>query len=295
MTSVRRADEGLGTRLVAAVRAGEVEAVRRLLESGTDPDTRTADGLPVLCLTVAGHDPAVAEALVEAGADPDRPLPDGTTPLWRAVDGGSPAVVAAVLGKEPRLRLPAPARERLVALARRRYEEGVAAELRRRTGAAGPAVTERVMDDAYDWVEQVTLGGLTLRSGHGAILTSLEWAFRILTPVDELVDRAVRAPDEDHVDWSAVCWILAERPSDETRSAVVSHRHHPDPVHRRFVADYLQRKSFVVTGSPRHAEQDAELLTAWAAEETYGALLAKVLEALTEYGHPGRAAVPRGA
>ncbi|MEU8953602.1 hypothetical protein AB0C93_04795 [Streptomyces sp. NPDC048518] len=292
---MRRAEDGLGTRLVAAVRAREVDAVRRLLESGAAPDTRTADGLPVLCLPVAGHDPAVAEALVEAGADPDRALPDGTTPLWRAVDGGSPAVVAAVLGKEPRLRLPAPARERLVALARRRYETGAAAELRRRTGAAGPTVTDRVMDDAYDWVDQVTLGGLTLRAGHGAILTSLEWAFRMLTPVEELIARAVRAPDEDHVDWSAVCWVLVDRPSDETRSAVVAHRHHPEPVHRRFVADYLRRKSFVLTGSPHHAEQDAELLIAWAAEETDSALLAKVLEALTEYGHPGQVAVPRGA
>ncbi|MEV1079700.1 hypothetical protein AB0I98_15860 [Streptomyces sp. NPDC050211] len=65
----------------------------------------------------------VAEALVEAGADPDRALPDGTTPLERAVAGGSQAVFSAVLGTEPRLRLPENARERLLALARRECAE----------------------------------------------------------------------------------------------------------------------------------------------------------------------------
>ncbi|WP_328429965.1 ankyrin repeat domain-containing protein [Streptomyces sp. NBC_00443] len=95
-----------GTELVAAVRRGDAEAVRARLESGAAPDTVTDDGLPVLCLALTAFDAGVAQALVEGGADPDRLLPDGTTPLVRAVEGGSPAMVEAVLGREPRLRLP---------------------------------------------------------------------------------------------------------------------------------------------------------------------------------------------
>jgi hypothetical protein len=77
-----------------------------------------ASGLPVLCGAVPAYDAPVAEALVEGGADPDRVLPDGTTPLWRAIEGGS-AVFSAVLGKEPRLRLPEATRERMLAAWRR--------------------------------------------------------------------------------------------------------------------------------------------------------------------------------
>ncbi|MEV7192013.1 HEAT repeat domain-containing protein [Streptomyces sp. NPDC093510] len=283
--------DGRGGRLTAAVVAGDAEAVRVLLAEGADPDTADANGLPVLCAAVAAYDAAVAAALVDGGADPDRLLPDGTTPLWRAVDGGSYAVFSAVLGTEPRLRLPEAVRGRLVALARGWYETGAARELRRRTGAVGPVTTERVTDDAYDWVERVSLGGLTVRAGHGAVLSALEWAFLILTPVDELVARAVRQPDEEHVDWFAACWVLVGRRSDETWSAVIAHRHHRDPARRRFVADYLRMRSFVDTGDKHYGKEENELLLAWAAEETDSAVLAKVLGALTEYEHPGQEAI----
>ncbi|MYQ89699.1 MULTISPECIES: ankyrin repeat domain-containing protein [unclassified Streptomyces] len=106
--------------LASAVRAGDTRAVRAPLESGADPDTVDATGLPVLCAAVAADDERVAAASVEGGADPDRLLPDGTTPLWRAVEGGSPAIVSAVLGDEPRPRLAGASRARLLALARSR-------------------------------------------------------------------------------------------------------------------------------------------------------------------------------
>ncbi|MFK4066496.1 HEAT repeat domain-containing protein [Streptomyces sp. NPDC029674] len=286
--------DGFAARLMSAVRAGDVDAVRASLAEGADPDAVDAvdeSGLPALGLAVAAYDAAVAEALVEGGADPDRVLPDGTTPLWRAVDGGSYAVFSAVLGTEPRLRLPEVMRDQLVALARSWYETGPEEELRRRTGAVGPATTERVTDGEYGWVDQVALGGLVVRAGHGGILSALEWAFRILTPVDELVARAVRRPDEEHADWSAVCWVLVGRRSNETWSAVVTHRHHPDPAHRRFVADYLRMRSFVDPGHPYYGKKETGLLLAWAAEEPDSAVLAKVLGALTEYEHPGQEAV----
>ncbi|MET9367978.1 hypothetical protein ABZY00_09000 [Streptomyces griseoflavus] len=275
-------------RLVAAVQAGDVEAVRASLDEGAAPDVPGDDGLPVLCTAIAAFDSAVADVLVEGGADPDRVLPDGTTPLWRAVDGGSPAVLTAVLGDEPRLRLPEDVRERLLALARSWYETGTAEELRRRTGASGPVRTVRVPDDPdeYHRIDQVSLGGLVARTGHGGILTALEWAFRILTPVDDLVARAADQPDEEHATWWEVLSVLLKRPSFETWQAVVAHRHHPGPVHRRFVAEYLRVRGVLVYDSP-HAQQEGDFLAAWAAEETDIEMLVKVLEAFAEYEHPG--------
>ncbi|MEW2399245.1 HEAT repeat domain-containing protein [Streptomyces sp. NPDC046862] len=276
---------------MAAVRAGDAEAVRALLDKGADPDVSDANGVSALCVAVAAYDASVAEALVEGGANPDQVLPDGTTPLRRAIDGGSPAVFSAALGKEPRLRLPESARERLLALARSWYETGAAEELRRRTGASGSAVTVRVQDDENDWVDQVSLGGLAVRAGHGAILTSLEWAFRVLTPVDELIARAVGRPDERHVNWSAVLWTLVERRSFETWSAVVAHRHHSAPAHRRFVADYVRTRALVHWGSSYYAKKESELLAAWAAEETDSEILAKVLDSFTTYVDTGKESI----
>ncbi|MFJ9743416.1 HEAT repeat domain-containing protein [Streptomyces sp. NPDC101166] len=281
---------GLDVRLRSAVRGGDAEAVRDLLDRGADPDTVDVDGFPVLCGAVAAYDEPVAEALVEGGADPDRVLPDGTTPLWRAIDGGSLAVFSAVLGNEPRLRLSEAAREGLLALARGWYEVGPAEELRRRTGAPGPAATIRVQDGEYNWVDQVSLGGLVVRAGHGAILTSLEWAFRILTPVDELIARAIEPRDEEHVNWSEVCWVLTQRRSFETWSAVVAHRHDPDPMHRRFVMDYLRMRGILDT-SPYYEKKVSELLATWAAEETEEEMLAKVFDTFTEYDHPDQEAI----
>ncbi|GGN56245.1 hypothetical protein GCM10011579_017060 [Streptomyces albiflavescens] len=287
-------EDGLDGRLVTAVRAGDAETVRALLEEGADPDTvDTVDteGLPVLCVAVAAYDEPVTEALVEGGADPDRVLPDGTTPLWRSIDGGSPAVFSAALGKEPRLRLPEAARERLLALARSWYETGPVEELRRRTGATGPAATVRVRDDEYDRIDQVSLGGLSVRAGHGAILTSLEWAFRILTPVDELITRAVGRPEDDDANWSTVRWILGQRRSYETWSAVVDHRHHPDPVRRRFVTDYLRITALLRTGASSYEKKEGELLAVWAAEETDSEVLAQVLDVFNDHEHPAQQAI----
>ncbi|MCN9242310.1 HEAT repeat domain-containing protein [Streptomyces sp. RY43-2] len=260
------------------------------MSQGADPDVVGSDGLPVLCVAVAAYDESVAEALVEGGADPDRVLPDGTTPLSRAIDGGSPAVFSAVLGKDPGVRLDRAARERLLASARTWYETGSAEELRRRKGASGPALTVRVQDDEYCWVDQVSFGGLAVRAGHGAILTSLEWAFRILTPVDELIARAVKQPDEDHVDWSTVRWILLQRRSFETWSEVVARRHDPDRAPLLFVLDYLRTRGVIGT-SPYYEKKESELLAAWAAEKTDGEILAKVLAAFTEHDHPDQEAI----
>ncbi|MFC9312943.1 HEAT repeat domain-containing protein [Streptomyces nigra] len=249
------------------------------------------DTVQELCAAIAAFDSAVAGELVEGGADPDRGLPEGTTPLWRAVDSGSPALVTAVLGNEPRLRLPEETRERLLALARAWHETGVEQELRRRTGASGMVQTVRVPDDEneFNHVLQHSLGGLTVRDGHAGILTALEWAFRILTPVDELVARAAAQPDEDHATRWEVLRVLLDRQSEETWWALVAHRHHPDRAHRRFLAEYLRVHGILADDSPR-ARSEGDLASAWAAEETDSDMLARVLRALDEFDHPGREA-----
>ncbi|MFF4961062.1 hypothetical protein [Streptomyces sp. NPDC001222] len=160
----------LNDQLVVAVTAKDLDAVRESVGDGADPDTPGLEGLPLLCAAVAGFDHETAEALTEGGADSVFELPDGTTPLLRAVDLGSPALVEALLGKDPRLRLAETDQKRLLDLARHWYETGADEELRRRTGASGPATRRLIKDDSYTEVEEVSLDGLTVRAGHSAIL-----------------------------------------------------------------------------------------------------------------------------
>ncbi|MER7489046.1 HEAT repeat domain-containing protein [Streptomyces sp. NPDC126497] len=278
-----------GAELVAAVGSGDAEAVTRLLEAGADPDTLADDGLPVLCRAIAAYDEEVADALVEGGADPDRKLPDGTTPLVRAVDGGSPSVVTAVLGRDPLVRLSESGRRELLARARRWYERGAEAGLRDRTGASGPVHRARVMDDEYRHVTQLTQDGSTVRAGHGAILTNLEWAFRVLTPVDELAARALAPGDPDHVDWSSVTWVLCQRRSKETWSAMAAYRHSSAPLARRFALDALWTYAWCPWLSRRNSyeKEMADLLVSWATDgDEDPEVLAEVLRLLDEADRP---------
>lgn len=280
--------------LAAAVRAGDTERVRGLLEAGAAPDAAGEDGLPVLCTAVAACDPAVAEALVEAGADPDRRLPDGTTPLLRAIEGGSPAVFEAALGSDPRLRLAPERRTELLAAARNWYEEGPQARLRHLTGDPGPVRTRVVPEGEYHTLTEFTLGGRCVRDGHGGILTSLEWAFRILTPPGELVARAVRHGDPEHADWWASQWILTERRSAETWAETVAFHRHPDPLPRLFVADVLGLQNLTEGLTPharRYERERLALLRTWAEVEDDGVVLPRLLRALVDEGFSGAAAV----
>ncbi|WP_249375009.1 ankyrin repeat domain-containing protein [Streptomyces sp. I05A-00742] len=293
MTAPQHDLNDLNDRLMAAVASKDSDAVRACLRDGADPDAPGPDGLPVLCAAVAGFDHETADALTEGGADSDVELPDGTTPLLRAVDLGSPALVGAVLGKDPRLRLSAADRKRLLGLARHWYETGEDEELRRRTGAAGPATRRLVKDDnKYTDIEEVSLGGLTVRAGHSGVLTDLEREFGILTPVAELVARAVPYLDDLHANWSTARYILASRHDPEDWPALAGLRHHPDPVHRRFLAGVLwSRNSSGEVFDRQDAVREAELVAEWVLDEPDGEVLASVLDVYTDYGHPDEGAI----
>lgn len=93
--------------------------------------------------------------------------------LREAVDSGSPALAEALLDDRIRGRYPVSELSEMRDLARRWHEAGVEAELRRRTGSQDALVRTRVEDDEYYSVDEFTLGRMTVRDGHGAILTHL--------------------------------------------------------------------------------------------------------------------------
>jgi ankyrin repeat protein len=286
----------LAGRLAGAVAARDADTVRACLEAGAAADTPGPDGLPLLCAAVAGFDHLTAEALVEGGADQDRELPDGSTPLLRAVDAGSPILVAVLLGNAPRLRLPEASRRHLLDLARHWHGTGVAEELRRRTGTAAPAAGRRIDDPDGDTVEEVSLGGRTVRDGHAAILTRLEWEFGVLAPLGEVMARALPyAPTEDSPEdsnWATVAYFLSRRRGPRVWSELTALRRHPDPAHRRFLASVLWHRNFLVTADRApDVAQDIDFLASWAQDEPDARTLAAVLDVYTGHGHPDQEAV----
>ncbi|WP_234325893.1 HEAT repeat domain-containing protein [Streptomyces sp. NRRL S-495] len=241
---------------------------------------------------MARFDHLTAGVLVDGGADQDLELPDGGTPLLRAVDTGSPTLVYAVLGKEPRLRLPEASRRELLDLARYWHETGVVEELRRRTGAAEPAVMRRVDDPEGDTIDEFSLGGRTVRDGHGAVLTHLEWAFDVFPPLDEVMARAVPHAQDGDSNWFAAAYYLGRRRGPRIWSGLASLRHHPDPLHRRFLAQVFWHRNLLATvDRAADVAQDVDFLASWAQEEPDGQVLAAVLDIYTGHGHPEQEAI----
>jgi HEAT repeat protein len=69
-------------------------------------------------------------------------------------------------------------------------------------------------------------------------------------------------------------------------------RHHPDPLHRLFLADALWcQNTWAAIGPWQGDGQDLEFLAAWALDEPDGRVLAKVLDAYTDQEHPGQEAI----
>ncbi|MFD8315780.1 HEAT repeat domain-containing protein [Kitasatospora purpeofusca] len=277
----------LADRLAGAVTTGDTDTVRACLEQGAAPDTPGPDGLPLLCTAVARLDHSTAEVLVDGGADQDRELPDGSTPLLRAVDTGSPTLVSMVIGTAPRLRLPETSRQQLLDLARHWFETGVVEELRRRTGSAEPAAVRRVDEPAGDTIEEVSLGGRTVRDGHGAILTHLEWAFGLFPPLDEVMARVVPHTPDDDSNWFAATYYPSLRRGPRIRAALTELRRHPDPLRRYFIAQVMwHRNLFGTVDRAPDLAQDSDFLASWALEEPDGRVLAAVLGVYAGHDHP---------
>ncbi|MBM3779507.1 MAG: hypothetical protein FJW23_14930 [Acidimicrobiia bacterium] len=88
---------GPDLRLIDAVRARHVPAVRSLLRQGADVNTRQPDGATALHWAVELDEPDLVALLVRAGADVDASNDLGVTPLFLACDAGSARLAALLL------------------------------------------------------------------------------------------------------------------------------------------------------------------------------------------------------
>jgi ankyrin repeat protein len=77
------------TALVYAAWAGEVEVVRRLLQSGARANSRDKNGATAVYVATSRNHSEVIEVLLEAGADPNLSGEGRETPLWLAVFNGA--------------------------------------------------------------------------------------------------------------------------------------------------------------------------------------------------------------
>ncbi|MFG2823468.1 ankyrin repeat domain-containing protein [Kitasatospora sp. NPDC048365] len=276
--------------LITAVRNGDENAVRILLEDGADPDVFDQQGTPALCLAISAFNLTIAGYLVEGGADPDRRLPDGTTPLLRAIDRGSIGLVFCLLGDAALIS--EATRVELLARARQWHEMGPVAMLRQRTGASDEVERVRVRDrEWFTDYHELRLGGMTVRDGHTGILTLLEKYFGLHLGIDELAARAcaLEYPDYEHAVWSEIVTTLAKRQNDETWKAAAALRDHPDPLHRRFGAEVLVCLHLEAdhTNVPSPFEQRTlELFLDWAQQEEHPDVLAETLAGLSHHEDP---------
>ncbi|PKO33530.1 MAG: hypothetical protein CVU34_11210 [Betaproteobacteria bacterium HGW-Betaproteobacteria-7] len=85
------------TEIIAAARAGDSAAVRRLLAAGSPPNTADADGERPLPVAVAGAHVESVRLLLQAGARPDARGAAGRLPLGLAAAGGQLSIVRQLL------------------------------------------------------------------------------------------------------------------------------------------------------------------------------------------------------
>lgn len=94
-----------GLELIAAARQADADAVRRLLASGTNANSRYGDGATALHWAAHRDRPVMVTHLLDAGANVDATDDHGTTPLALACLNGSLPVVQTLLaaGADPNL------------------------------------------------------------------------------------------------------------------------------------------------------------------------------------------------
>ncbi|MFF9049394.1 HEAT repeat domain-containing protein [Streptomyces parvulus] len=256
--------------------------MKLLLEEDGDRDERTA----AFAAAVHAFHGDIAELLLMAGADASQCAPDELLSLREAVESGSPALVDALLDSSIRGRYPASELMEMRSLARRWHEAGAEAELRLRTGSPCDPVRTMVQDDEYYTVGELTLGGVTVRDGHGAILTGLEEVLGVRASCEELITRALDR-DQNHTAWGRSAIVLSHRREQETWAAAETLRADADPSRRLFAAELMRLfELFADSHDEEFRVLAVAALTDWSAEEMDSTVLAAVLNGLYSNAGP---------
>ncbi|MGQ4385795.1 HEAT repeat domain-containing protein [Streptomyces sp. SAS_270] len=275
-------------RLVAAVRGGNAVGVKAALEAGADPDAVDEHGTPALCLAVDTFDTAVVEELAWC-ARLDRAAPDGRALLLRAVDRGDYDTTVVLIAKGAHLWAKDAEGRDALALARYWHETGAALELRRRTGLTGPVRRTAIRDEDGCTREEITLGELTVRTGHAAILTFLEPKYGVRPSFGDLLARALAEPDVDHVVWWTTTGVLQERHDPLVWQAAAALCARPDPRERCFGAEVLRVTNlFDESEDSRFEGPLVDLFVDLAAEETDPRVLRVLTAGLADTTDPRR-------
>ncbi len=101
-------------------------------------------------------------------------------------------------------------------------------------------MSSTVRSEAEVVCEELSLGGLSIRTGHTAILTRLEPRYGITPSFDELLTRALAVPDVDHEVWWATTYALQERHDPDVWDTAAALRDRADPLQRHFGAEVLR-------------------------------------------------------
>lgn len=88
-----------GEKLNRAVRSGDIELLRGLLEKGANPSSVDALGFSPLGTAIAVRSVPMTELLLSKGADPNFPRDKNSSPLLQAVDSGETRLVELLLTK----------------------------------------------------------------------------------------------------------------------------------------------------------------------------------------------------
>ncbi|MET9944057.1 HEAT repeat domain-containing protein [Streptomyces sp. NPDC006341] len=225
--------------LIGAVQSGDAQAVEALLEAGADPDTADEHGTPALSLAVDTFNLPVVEALMRS-ARLERVGADGRTPLLRAIDNGACDITNTLISHGAHLWIKDAEGRDALTLARYWHETGGVTELRRRSGRPGPVGRRTVRFESGTTCEELSLGGVTVRTGHTAILTSLEPRYGISVPFDELLSRALTEPDVSHEVWWETTYVLQQRHDPAVWAAAAALHQRPNPLERYFGAELLR-------------------------------------------------------
>ncbi|MET9545094.1 hypothetical protein ABZY36_07240 [Streptomyces sp. NPDC006627] len=283
--------------LIAAVRSGDVRAVEALLEAGADPCAADAYGTSALCLAVDAFDLTIVEALLSSSRW-DHTAADGCSPLLRAVDRGACDIAETLIRRGAPLGARDAEGRDALALARYWHRADVADELRRRSEQPGPVRRGTVRSASGARCEELSLAGLTVRTGHTAILTMLEPRYGITPSFEELLSRALAEPDVDHDVWWAATHALQQRHDPAVWDAAAALRDRADPLERYFAAEVLRTINLLDENddSPFDAPL-VDMFVPWVAQEpdprVAGALTAGLADALDVRAEETLAALTR--